>query len=290
MSFVNIIRQSGELFSSLLFPKRCIVCDEILSPEEVKIGVHGVCERNIYPIIGNVCMHCGRPLNSTACVSHGSNASLEIHNSNEYCNECRQKGYVRSQSVVTKTNSQIYKQNSIQINMQNNMSCITQGKALYLYKGAIKTTMYRFKYSNKREYAVFFAKKAVQMYGAWMKERGIEVIVPVPMYLPKQKRRGYNQAESFAKELAKLTGVPVADDLVKRVKDTEPLKGLNPSERKNNLKNAFQKGKSIVQYSHILVVDDIYTTGSTAQAVAKELIKQGVSHVYFMSICMGETM
>ena len=75
-----------------------------------------------------------------------------------------------------------------------------------------------------------------------------------------------------------------------RVKDTKAQKTLNPNERKNNLKNAFQIGKSIVQYSHILVVDDIYTTGSTAQAVAEELIKQGVGHVYFMSICIGETM
>ena len=56
------------------------------------------------------------------------------------------------------------------------------------------------------------------------------------------------------------------------------------------LKSAFQNKKSIVQYSHILVVDDIYTTGSTAEAVAEELKKIGVSRVYVLSICIGGDM
>ena len=175
-------------------------------------------------------------------------------------------------------------------NKLTTVSFVEQGKALYLYRGDVKQTMYRFKYSNKREYAKFFARQAVQKYGDWIRRNKIQAIVPVPMYLPKERRRGYNQAKSFARELSKMTGLPVEDSLVCRVKDTKALKTLNPMERKNNLKNAFQKGKSIVQYSHILVVDDIYTTGSTAQAVAEELIKQGVGHVYFLSICIGETM
>ena len=107
------------------------------------------------------------------------------------------------------------------------------------------------------------------------------------MYLPKQKQRGYNQAETFAVELSKLTGIPVDKNCICRIKDTTPQKELNHQERKNNLENAFQKGESIVQYSHILVVDDIYTTGYTAEAVAKELRKQGGHHIYLLSICIG---
>jgi predicted amidophosphoribosyltransferase len=84
--------------------------------------------------------------------------------------------------------------------------------------------------------------------------------------------------------------IPVDTRLVYRVVDTKPQKGLSESNRKNNLKNAFQKGESVVQYRCAIVVDDIYTTGVTAEAVAYELIKRGIRRVYFMAVCIGEEM
>lgn len=170
------------------------------------------------------------------------------------------------------------------------LSYITQGKALCLYRGAIKKSMYRFKYSNRREYARYFARGIVKNYGGWIVQRKIDLIVPVPMYEKKKRRRGYNQAETLARELSRILDIPAETKTVQRIKDTTPQKELNDIERKNNLKNAFQIDKSIVQYSHILVVDDIYTTGSTAEAVAEEMIKTGVSQVYMMSICIGKDM
>ncbi len=237
-----------EQFCSLLFPPRCIVCDEILEPEEKTYGIHSACESKLYPILGAVCMHCGRPFGD--------------ENPKEYCYDCIAKGYHK------KTN-------------------ITQAKSLYCYKGAIKTSMYRLKYSNKREYASYFASVAVQMHGEWLHRIGVQAIVPVPMYPRKQRQRGYNQAECFAKELASRLKVPVETKLVKRVVDTAPQKNLDAKERKNNLKNAFQNTEFVVQYRCVLVVDDIYTTGSTAEAVAHELIKEGIHRVYLLTICAG---
>lgn len=242
-----------ELLGSLLFPKRCPVCDEILEPEELEKGIHFTCESEFYPILGAVCMHCGRPIG-------GENPKESIR---EYCYDCVRKGYDRK-------------------------SYIAQAKSLYLYKGAVKKTMYRLKYSNKREYAAFFAKQAGEVYGAWMRQRKIEGIIPVPMYRRKQQRRGYNQAESFAKELSKHTRIPMLKNVIYRTKNTIPQKGLDELRRKNNLKNAFHTGKNIVQYECVMVVDDIYTTGSTAEAVAQELIKNGARRVYLMTICIGE--
>lgn len=224
-------------------------------------------------------MHCGRPLGHVKSKSENkiANAKFQSFNNSinnesinhheptttyEYCFDCHRKGYVTT-------------------------SHITQSKSIYLYKGAIKSSMYRLKYANKREYAHYYGRIAVENHGEWMKRNHIQAIIPVPTYEKKKKLRGYNQAEVLADEILKYTGIPVEKDTIIRVKDTAPQKELNHKERKNNLENAFQKGKHIVQYKHVLVVDDIYTTGCTAEAVAAELRKQGVRHIYLLSVCIG---
>lgn len=163
-----------------------------------------------------------------------------------------------------------------------------QGKAVFSYQKDIKRSMYRFKYSGRREYADFFAEEAAKRYGAWLRRRGIEVIVPVPMYAAKKRSRGYNQAEVFARALGKETMLPVENKLVTRVKNTLPQKSLNDIQRKDNLKGAFQVRTNIVKYSKILLVDDIYTTGATIDAITEMLKMSGAKEVYFLSICVGE--
>lgn len=229
----------------ILFPPRCVLCDEILDVDQQY--VHPGCRKNLNMVEEPTCVRCGRPVLSDTI---------------EFCFDCgrnvkRNKGFV-------------------------------QGKALYLYKGAIKESMYRFKYANRREYAGFFAECAVQQYGPWMEKIQPEVIIPVPMYRKKERKRGYNQAAVFARALAARTQIPIRQDLVFRVKDTTPQKLLNDTERKNNLKKAFQTSESIVKYKKILLVDDIYTTGSTADAVTECLTEAGVPEVYLMNVCIGK--
>lgn len=163
-----------------------------------------------------------------------------------------------------------------------------QGKAVFSYRAGMKLSMYRFKYSNKREYADFFAEEAVKKYGRWLKKREIEVIVPVPMYPAKKRSRGYNQAEVFGEALGRKTGIAVDKYLVKRVKNTIPQKALNDRQRKDNLKGAFQVRANIVKYTKIVLVDDIYTTGATVDAIAEALEKAGVKEVYFLCICAAD--
>lgn len=163
-----------------------------------------------------------------------------------------------------------------------------QGKAVFVYDGAIRNSMYRFKYSNKREYAAFYAKVAAKQYGTWLKRNGVEAIVPVPMYFWKKQLRGYNQAEVFAKALGKELHMPVECKMVKRIRNTVPQKELNGDERVHNVKNAFQFAADIVKYSQIVLVDDIYTTGSTIDAVTEVLLAAGVKKIYYICISIGE--
>ena len=235
----------------ILFPPRCVVCDEILEAELIRGGswIHPDCGRKLYPVGDNVCFRRGKPL-----------AAVE----QEYCFDCKKKLAGRSALYCR------------------------QGRSVYVYKGEIRKSVYRLKYSNRREYARFFAEETAKYYSDWCKRAGVEAIVPVPMYGRKKRRRGYNQAEIIARELARILGLPMENAAVKRVRNTKPQKLLSDEERKNNLKKAFQARKFIVKYKKILLVDDIYTTGSTVEAVAHELMRCGVEQVFFLTLCTGE--
>ena len=245
----GIVIKEGLL--QILFPPRCVVCDEILEAELMRCGrrIHSDCERKLYPVGSNVCFRCGKPLASEA---------------QEYCFDCKKKLAGRKPLYCR------------------------QGRSVYVYKGVVRKSIYRFKYSNRREYARFFAEEAARYYTDWSEQIGVEAIVPVPMYDRKKRRRGYNQAEMIARELACIWGVPLEKNAVKRIRNTKPQKLLSDEERKNNLKKAFQARKFIVKYKKILLVDDIYTTGSTVEAVACELMRCGVEQVFFLTLCTGE--
>jgi ComF family protein len=163
-----------------------------------------------------------------------------------------------------------------------------QGKSVWLYKGEMKESIYRFKDGGRREYAIFYARESARIYGKWIRNKGIEAILPIPVHKNKRKKRGYNQAELYARELGKILGIFVDTRSLVRTIDTMPQKELNDKERKNNLKKAFKIETDSVQWKKVLVVDDIYTTGSTADAAANVLKKSGAEEVYILSITIGK--
>ena len=121
-------RQLRKILEDLCFPPRCAVCDGILEPGET--GVHPECRKKLRPVEEPCCMHCGKPV------------SLETH---EYCPDCAKKLRVSTRPLPGQRSSAPEE-------------TITQGKALYLYQGEIKQSMYRLKYANRREYGAFFAE------------------------------------------------------------------------------------------------------------------------------------
>ena len=80
------------------------------------------------------------------------------------------------------------------------------------------------------------------------------------------------------------------DKLVQRSRKTVPQKELTIQERQNNLKKAFNISTNVVKLNKTILIDDIYTTGSTLDAVALELKRHGVKSVYFIALCIGEGM
>jgi ComF family protein len=152
----------------------------------------------------------------------------------------------------------------------------------------MRMSIYRFKYLGRSEYAKFYASDICDRLGKEIDRMDADALIPIPIHSSRQRERGYNQAVELSRELSKLTGIPTCADIVKRVKKTIPQKELNPQERQNNLKKAFNISSDVVKLNKTIIIDDIYTTGSTIDAVAKELKTHGVKEVYFITLCIGE--
>ena len=131
--------------------------------------------------------------------------------------------------------------------------------AVYEYTDAIKNSIYRFKYKNRREYASIYAEEIAERLGESIRYYSPDAIIPVPLHKSKYRQRGFNQAELIAVELGKILNIYVDTETLIRVKKTIPMKELNNKERQKNLESAFNVITNVVKYRQVLVVDDIYT-------------------------------
>lgn len=165
--------------------------------------------------------------------------------------------------------------------------CYEQGRSLWLHKVPVSSSIYSFKYKNRRVYGEVYAKEMVKKFGELIRLWEIEVIVPVPLHRKKQKKRGYNQAEILAKQIGMRVRIPVNTMMVKRKINTVPQKEFTRKERKKNLKNAFEV-KGNIKEKRVLIIDDIYTTGSTIHSISVALKKAGVEKTYFLTISIGQ--
>lgn len=161
-----------------------------------------------------------------------------------------------------------------------------QGMAVFEYP-SVAASLYRFKYGGRQEYARFYARCMAKKLDSCLRVWQPQALVPVPIHPSRKRKRGYNQAEILAMALSEETGIPVRKNLIKRVKKTRPQKALNSHERQNNLKKAFKICKNDVKLDTIIMIDDIYTTGSTMDAMAASLREHGVKHIYAASLAIG---
>lgn len=162
-----------------------------------------------------------------------------------------------------------------------------RGIALYDYQ-SMKKSVYRFKYKGRREYAGFYAEDIYSHLKNEIIRMDADAIIPIPLHRSRLRSRGYNQAELLARHLSELTGIPMEKNLIKRIRKTAPQKQLDARGRQNNLKKAFNIKSDVVKLKKVILIDDIYTTGSTIDAVAAELKRCGAGAVCFVTLCIGE--
>lgn len=161
-------------------------------------------------------------------------------------------------------------------------------RAVFEYKDMARS-LYRFKYQGRQEYAGFYASQIEKHLGELICQWKPDVIIPVPIHKIRRRKRGYNQAELLARRVGERMQIPVDEKLVKRCKNTKPLRLQRALERQKSLDRAFIISRNDVKLKTTILFDDIYTTGSTVDAISKVLREHGVEKIYVITVAIGKT-
>jgi ComF family protein len=235
----------------VVFPPRCGGCGEwhdgVFCPQ---------CQTVIQPLEAPLCATCGKPFDPVAQPA-------------EVCAECRDNRY-------------------------HGAPPFTAARSLYLFEGPVRDAIYRFKYRGKTAMAPLLAillYDYLQQQDAWTSRipwDAISIIVPVPLHPWRRYRRGYNQSALLARELARRLGCAHGEAL-RRNRYTSSQIGLSVKARGENVRNAFSLRGEVLQRLNpagapVLLIDDVFTTGSTVRECARTLRAAKGNEVYVLTL------
>ncbi len=155
--------------------------------------------------------------------------------------------------------------------------------ALYFYRGGYREISKALKYRRNFAAGAFFARMLgdTLVKSEWF--RSVDLVVPVPLHWTRRWARGYNQAEVIAREVARCLGVPLGKGLVKRRRHTRTQTHLGIEGRAHNVAGAFcltRRGRDLMASAsrpkHLLLIDDVFTTGATAASCSAAFAQQSV--------------
>lgn len=157
----------------------------------------------------------------------------------------------------------------------------------HIYSAPVKQLITQLKFHNNLSYASLLADN----FANHLRQRNAtlpECIIPVPLHPQRLRERGFNQALELARIVAKQLNIPLKNSLCKRSKATPYQSGLSAKQRKQNLKNAF-KVTNEDHYQHVAIFDDVVTTGTTVNELAKELKKSGIEVIEVWAIARTDS-
>ena len=144
----------------------------------------------------------------------------------------------------------------------------------YFKKGAaIQNVLFNLKYKNDSAIGEFFGREIGKSIETIAEFKSADAIIPVPLHYKKEFIRGYNQSEALAKGISDVIKVPVKSKYTKRTEHSETQTRKSKFQRWDNVSSIFSIHKSIKDLNHIIVVDDVVTTGSTMEALIRSIKK-----------------
>lgn len=257
MSYIiDKFKKIFNFFLEIIYPNKCISCKKIISNGYFCLE----CWKKLRFISEPYCKVCGRPF----C------------NSNHYgliCVDCLHTKHYYNRSL-----------------------------SVFVYNKTIAKSIFDFKFYRRTFLSKIFAKFLLIKYREISKNNiinnidvkinnnNIDYIIPVPMHIKKLRQRRFNQSLLIVKDFSKLVNIPYIQDLLIKQKNTVQQVKLNLKKRKTNLRSAFklnEKYKSKILNKNILIIDDVFTTGTTVNECAKILKHHKVNKVFVLTLARG---
>lgn len=250
--FVSAVKKSLRLFEQLLYPLKCLKCGAYIDPDAVDPYSMEACfcdqcmTAGFYPMDTPFCTKCGVKFPRT-------------DDENHLCEACLKTPLV-----------------------------LDRVRAVAEYKGITKDAVPLFKYHSKLAVAKVFEHLMFQTFLRYYATAGVDLIMPVPLHKKKLRQRGFNQAfflirnfvKLYQQNFDRLPSWKIDTRSLARFKQTPSQTGFDMEQRKTNLKNAFTVvAPKTIDKKHILLIDDVFTTGATCNEAAQELLNHGAGKV-----------
>jgi ComF family protein len=253
------VRRAAEGLFSVLFPSDCRICGEpLLNISRLPVCLK--CIGSVHPVRGKICSVCGERVLS-------SYAEMDTDGLMQ-CPVCRRIERPFGRAV-----------------------------AYGSYDGGLRELIHLLKYDGVRPAANVLGRMLAEAIvtlqpsfdQAGLFDRGSIALVPVPLFQSKRRQRGFNQAELIARTALKFyparESLQLVPDLLLRTRDTHSQIGLTSHQRRANLRGAFTVARSAeVTGREVLLVDDVYTTGTTATECARVLRRAGARQVWVATV------
>lgn len=161
---------------------------------------------------------------------------------------------------------------------------------LFKYEGKIRNLIIDYKFNDKAYLSNFFTKIIIKNEKICRKIKSYDIIIPVPIHKKRKNERGYNQSELIAKKIAKnINELELVIDCLIKEKNTVAQSTLTKQQRKQNVKQVYKlENKEKIQNKKIILIDDIYTTGSTVEECSKILKQNGAKEILILTIAKDE--
>ena len=168
------------------------------------------------------------------------------------------------------------------LNCKSNNFSFTLARSSVNFDNQVVPLIHKFKYARYK----FLAEPLSHLLHNTLLEQNwnIDKICYVPLFEKREKERGYNQSRELAINLSKLTSLNIFHDII-RTRNTPTQTNLSRSERQENVKDCFKvTNRKEIKGLNILLIDDVFTTGSTSDEISKELLKAGANKIYILTV------
>lgn len=153
-------------------------------------------------------------------------------------------------------------------------------RAVGPYEGGLRQAIHLFKYKRRKSLAPLLGGLMLETLQKHSRLLHCDLVLPVPMSRGRLRERGFNQAALLARQVARGLNLPLSDRVLIKG-ETPPQTGLTRPQREQNLRGSFQvKAPEEIRGKNLLIVDDVFTTGSTVSAMAETLKEQGAAGIF----------